>query len=154
MQWRAERTFIATLRDRTGVGFLLETLNGREKWSHPPLSHALQRFGSTSTLSNTVRGRNNGACFPSINSSKKFCQDMFHFTLRAWLSLQSEVCVKWHRGRQRGEYAVASHYYKKLFCENSDVRGFLLSSWPLHNFFNWHVFRSIPPLTHHEFGKW
>ena len=22
-------------------------------------------------------------------------------------------------------YAVASHYYKKLFCENSDVRGFL-----------------------------
>ena len=26
------------------------------------------------------------------------------------------------------EYAVASHYYKKLFCENSDVRGFLWSS--------------------------
>ena len=25
-------------------------------------------------------------------------------------------------------YAVASHYYKKLFCENSDVRGFLWSS--------------------------
>merc|ERR1712045_413417 len=23
------------------------------------------------------------------------------------------------------DYAVASHYYKKLFCENSDVRGFL-----------------------------
>ena len=22
-------------------------------------------------------------------------------------------------------YAVASHYYKKLFCENSDVHGFL-----------------------------
>ena len=22
-------------------------------------------------------------------------------------------------------YAVASHYYKELFCENSDVRGFL-----------------------------
>ena len=103
MQWRAERTFIATLGDRTGVGFLLETLNGREKWSHPPLSHALQRFGSTSTLSNTVRGRNNGVCFPSINSAKKFCQDMFHFTLRAWLSLQSEECVKWHCGRQRGE---------------------------------------------------
>ena len=103
MQWRAERTFIATLGDRTGVGFLLETLNGREKWSHPPLSHALQCFGSTSTLSNTVRGRNNGVCFPSINSAKKFCQDMFHFTLRAWLSLQSEECVKWHCGRQRGE---------------------------------------------------
>ena len=64
-----------------------------ERWSHPPLSHALQRFGSTSTLSNTVRGRNNGACFPSINSAKKFCQDMFHFTLRAWLSLQREECV-------------------------------------------------------------
>ena len=51
-------------------------------------------------------------------------------------------------------YAVASHYYKKLFCENSDVRGFLWSSWPLHNFLKWHVLRSIPPLTHHEFGKW
>ena len=25
-------------------------------------------------------------------------------------------------------YAVASHYYKTLFCENSDVRGFLWSS--------------------------
>ena len=52
------------------------------------------------------------------------------------------------------KYAVASHYCKTLFCENSDVRGFLWSSWPLHNFLKWHVFRSIPPLTHHEFGKW
>ena len=26
---------------------------------------------------------------------------------------------------QTVRYAVASHYYKKLFCENSDVRGFL-----------------------------
>ena len=51
-------------------------------------------------------------------------------------------------------YAVASHYCKTLFCENSDVCGFLWSSCPLHNFLKWHVFRSIPPLTHHEFGKW
>ena len=43
---------------------------------------------------------------------------------------------------------------RNLFCENSDVRGFLWSSSPLHNFFKWHVFRSIPSLTHHEFGKW
>ena len=77
-------------RSRVSAG----DIEWRERWSHPPLSHALQRFGSTSTLSNTVRGRNNGVCFPSINSSKKFCQDMFHFTLRAWLSLQREVCVK------------------------------------------------------------
>ena len=44
--------------------------------------------------------------------------------------------------------------FKVSESNNSDVRGSLWSSWPLHNFFKWHVFRSIPPLTHHEFGKW
>ena len=44
--------------------------------------------------------------------------------------------------------------FKVSESNNSDVRGFLWSSCPLHNFFKWHVFRSIPPLTHHEFGKW
>ena len=44
------------------------------------------------------------------------------------------VDVEGHQHHARGRhpyirstvyYAVASHYYKKLFCENSDVRGFL-----------------------------
>ena len=50
--------------------------------------------------------------------------------------------------------ACTLNCFKVSDSNNSDVRGFLLSSWPLHNFFKWHVFRSIPPLTHHEFGKW
>ena len=37
---------------------------------------------------------------------------------------------------------------------NSDVRGFIWSSWALHNFLRCHVFRTICPLNHHEFGKW
>ena len=37
---------------------------------------------------------------------------------------------------------------------NLDVRGFIWSSWALHNFLRCHVFRTIPPLNHHEFGKW
>ena len=44
--------------------------------------------------------------------------------------------------------------FKVSESNNSDVRGFLWSSCTLHNFFKWYVFRSIPPLTHHEFGKW
>ena len=35
---------------------------------------------------------------------------------------------------------------------NSDVRGFIWSSWALPNFFRWHVFGTNLPLTHHEFG--
>ena len=51
-------------------------------------------------------------------------------------------------------YDVLSHYWKYIFCENSDVRGFILSSWALHNFLRCHVFGTMPPLNHHEFGKW
>ena len=49
-------------------------------------------------------------------------------------------------------YAVASHYWKKIFCGNSDDSGFIWSFWPLTNFCKWHGFRSNPPLTHYEFG--
>ena len=57
----------------------------------------------------------------------------------------------WHRFQGP---AYLLNCFKVSESNNSDVRGFLLSSWPLHNFFKWPVFRSIPPLTHHEFGKW
>ena len=32
------------------------------------------------------------------------------------------------------QYGVLSHYVKYIFCENSDVRGFIWSSSALHNF--------------------
>ena len=51
-------------------------------------------------------------------------------------------------------YQCLLNCFKVSESNNSDVRGSLWSSWPLHNFLKWHVFRSIPPLTHHEFGKW
>ena len=43
---------------------------------------------------------------------------------------------------------------KVLDSNNSDVRGFIWSSCALHNFLRCHVFRTISPLNHHEFGKW
>ena len=51
-------------------------------------------------------------------------------------------------------YGVLSHYWKYIFCENSNVRGFIWSSSALHNFLRCHLFRTFPPLNHHEFGKW
>ena len=51
-------------------------------------------------------------------------------------------------------YGVLSHYWMNIFCENPNVRGFIWSSWALPNFFRMHVFGTILPLTHHEFGKW
>ena len=50
-------------------------------------------------------------------------------------------------------YDCRINCFKVSQSNNSDVHGFLWSSWPHHNFFKWDVFRSIPPLTHHEFGK-
>ena len=41
-------------------------------------------------------------------------------------------------------YGVLSHYVKYIFCENSDVRGFIWSSSALHNFLRYHVFRTYP----------
>ena len=32
------------------------------------------------------------------------------------------------QGRNDKDYAVLSHYLKKIFCENSNVRGFTCSS--------------------------
>ena len=51
-------------------------------------------------------------------------------------------------------YGVLSDYWKYIFCENSNVRGFIWSSSALHNFLRCHVFRTILPLNHHEFRKW
>ena len=52
------------------------------------------------------------------------------------------------------QYDVLSHYWKYIFCENSDVRGFIWSSSALHNFLRCHVYRTILSLNHHEFRKW
>ena len=93
---------------------------------------------------------------PGRNSALQAGQDYWHLSAAHRVSVQLLLNILYcvNNVLNSEDYAVASHYYKKLFCENSDVRGFLWSSWPLHNFFKWHVFRSIPPLTHHEFGKW
>ena len=49
--------------------------------------------------------------------SRQFLWDRAKAVNSIWNYLS---CVQWSV-----HYAVASHYYKKLFCENSDVRGFL-----------------------------
>ena len=48
----------------------------------------------------------------------------------------------------------STYFVKYIFCENPNVRGFIWPSSALHNFLRCHLFRTIPSLNHHEFGKW
>ena len=61
---------------------------------------------------------------------KRFCNALFFMAYILFLTIvfQKFICSFHGIDTNIVHYAVASHNYKELFCENSDVRGFLWSS--------------------------
>ena len=95
-------------------------------------------------------------CVSSSSSRKQLLPDQISniYHSKYFLTMKWQCCAKISMKLCNLPPICILNCSKVAESNNSDVRGFIWSSWALHNFLRCPVFRTISPLNHHEFGKW